>query len=151
MSSCANQRTRFKSNRCYGLPSPWHSMAFSEWPNSLTFNGVMHYSHWTTSPYPYTSLKQTPLDVVAQLRYSKLTHLHVHTMPLPTTIKWVVMWPLLRLYIKRADSIFCHAQQSRTPSSNSSNKLGLTTHIIRHIVSVLGLPPLQLLPDFQHD
>ena len=31
-----------------------------------------------------------------------------------------------------------------------SNKLGLTTHIILHIISILGLLPLQLLLDSQH-
>ena len=47
---------------------------FSEWASLLTFVGATYHSHWTTSPYPYTSLKQSPLDVVAQLKYSSPHH-----------------------------------------------------------------------------
>ena len=82
-------------------------------------------------------------------RYSKLTHLHAHTHAIDYYCKVSSdVWPLLNLYIKRADSTLCHAQQSQTHFASFSNKLELTTLIIIHMVSVLGLPPLQPLLNF---
>ena len=55
----------FMNSKCYGLHSLWHFMGFWGWASSPASSGVTIPPQQTTSLSRYTSLKLTPLDVVA--------------------------------------------------------------------------------------